>query len=51
MCGEHCIGVCNIFAWLGLINTVESSGTFGGILSAMEMVAPVVGGGTGFTDR
>ena len=30
ICGEYCIGVCNIFAWLGLVNIVESSCIFGG---------------------
>ena len=37
------------FAWKGSISIVESSGTFGGILLAKEMVTSLVGGGLEFS--
>ena len=48
---KYCIGVCNIFAWKGPINILESSGISGGILLAMKMGAPLIGGEIEFADR
>jgi hypothetical protein len=45
---KYCIGVCNIFAWIGYICIGELSSIFGGIFQAMEHVVPLVGSGLRF---